>query len=135
VKPAPFSVTKLGATHNPASKNDAMDKFISRFADRIMGVLSGFDRLVFRGHLLPLIRDGGMYTFAGVRLLDFKGFVTKASDAIKQAALAEAEAAGRPVRYLESSVGPARKTSRGRCSTSIPSARGWSASSRPSSPA
>jgi len=83
-----------------------MDKFISRFADRIMGVLSGFDRLVFRGHLLPLMRDGGMYTFltyAGVRLLDFKGFVTRTSDAIKQAAMAEAGAAGRPVRYLESS--------------------------------
>jgi hypothetical protein len=83
-----------------------MDKFISRFADKIIGVLSGFDRLVFRGHLLPLMRDGGMYCFlkyADVRLLDFKGFVVKTSDAIKHAAIAEAEAAKRPIRYLESS--------------------------------
>lgn len=83
-----------------------MDKFISRFADKIMGVLSGFDRVVFRGHLLPLMRDGGLCAFlsyAGVRLLDFKNFVVKTSDAIKQAAMAEAEAAGRPIRYLESS--------------------------------
>jgi len=83
-----------------------MDKFISRFTDKIMGVLSGFDRLVFRGHLLPLMRDGGIHAFlnyAGVRLLDFKNFVLKTSDAIKQAATAEAEAAGRPICYLESS--------------------------------
>jgi hypothetical protein len=83
-----------------------MNEFISRFADKIMGVLSGFDRLVFRGHLLPLMRDGGIHAFlsyAGVRLLDFKDFVLKTSDAIKQAAIAEAEAAGRPIRYLESS--------------------------------
>jgi hypothetical protein len=83
-----------------------MDKFIARFANKIMGVLSGFDRLVFRGHLLPLMRDGGIHAFlsyAGVRLLEFKNFVLKTSDAIKQAAIAEAEAAGRPIRYLESS--------------------------------
>jgi hypothetical protein len=83
-----------------------MDNFISRFADRIIGVLSGFDRLVFRGHLLPLMRDGGMTIFlnsAGVRLLDFKSYVTKTSDAIRQSALAEARTAGRPVHYLESS--------------------------------
>jgi len=83
-----------------------MEKFIARFADRIIGVLSGFDRLVFRGHLLPLIRDGGMAAFlnyAGIRLLNFEGFVTKTSNAIRRAALAEVEAAGRPFRYLESS--------------------------------
>jgi len=83
-----------------------MDKFTTRFSDRIIGVLSGFDRLVFRGHLLPLMRDGGIHAFlsyAGVRLLDFKNFLVKTSDAIKQAALADAEAAKRPIRYLESS--------------------------------
>lgn len=83
-----------------------MDKFISRFAEKIMGVLSGFDRLVFRGHLLPLMRDGGIHAFlnyAGVRLLDFKNFVLNTSNAIKQAAIADAEAASRPIRYLESS--------------------------------
>jgi hypothetical protein len=37
--------------------------------------LSGFDRLVFRGTLLPLMPDHAMFHFltrAGVRLLDFK---------------------------------------------------------------
>ena len=83
-----------------------MDKFISRFADKIIGVLSGFDRLVFRGHLLPLMRDAGMYIFlnrAGVRLLDFKDYVQKTSNTIKEAAIEEAKAAERPIHYLESS--------------------------------
>ena len=83
-----------------------MDKFISRFADKIIGVLSGFDRLVFRGHLLPLMRDAGMHIFlnrAGVRLRDFKDYVLKTSGAIKDAAIAEAQAANRPIHYLESS--------------------------------
>lgn len=31
-----------------------MHRFITRHADKITGVLRGFDPLVFRGHLLPL---------------------------------------------------------------------------------
>jgi hypothetical protein len=68
-------------------------------------VLSGFDRLVFRGHLMQLIRDGGMYFFlqaAGVRLLDFKDFATATTQQLKRAALAEAVTLDRPVRYLDS---------------------------------
>ena len=83
-----------------------MKSFLSRFGSKITGFLSGFDRLVFRGTLLPLIRDGGMFDFlcrAGVRLLDFKDFVTKTSERLKRATLLEAERNSRPVRYLESS--------------------------------
>lgn len=83
-----------------------MQRFIARYRPLITGVLSGFDRLVFRGSLLPLFRDGGMFFFlerAGVRLLDFKDFVTKTSDRVKESAYAEAARKGRPVRYLESS--------------------------------
>jgi hypothetical protein len=83
-----------------------MDRFLSRFRSKISGVLSGFDRLVFRGTLLPLVREGGMYAFlcrAGVRLLDFRDFVLRSSEKVKAAALADAERDGRPIRYLESS--------------------------------
>ena len=83
-----------------------MDRFVSRFKGQVTGVLSGFDRLVFRGSLIELIRDNGMYAFlnrAGVRLLDFKEFVVETSEAVKQAALAEAHKHARPIRYLESS--------------------------------
>jgi hypothetical protein len=84
-----------------------LERFIARYRPLITGVLSGFDRLVFRGSLLPLIRDGGMFFFlerAGVRLLDFRDFVLGTSERVKQAAFAEAQRLGRPVRYLESSA-------------------------------
>ena len=83
-----------------------MKRFIARYRSVITGVLSGFDRLVFRGTLLPLVRDGGMFFFlerASIRLLDFRSFVLSTSERVKQAALAEAGRLGRPVRYLESS--------------------------------
>ena len=38
-----------------------MERFIARYRPLVTGVLSGFDRLVFRGTLLPLVRDGGMF--------------------------------------------------------------------------
>lgn len=85
-----------------------MERFISRYRSLVTGVLSGFDRLVFRGTLLPLVRNGGrdMYFFleaAGVRLLDFKKYVLATTERIKQTALVEARKLERPVRYLESS--------------------------------
>ena len=35
-----------------------MNAFVRKHSDSIIGSLSGFDRLVFRGHLLSLMRDG-----------------------------------------------------------------------------
>jgi hypothetical protein len=84
-----------------------LNAFISRFEHLITGVLSGFDRIVFRGHLLPLMRDGGMYHFlrsAGVLLLDYKPYVHATTEHLKHAALLQAEALGRPVRYLQSAA-------------------------------
>jgi hypothetical protein len=85
---------------------DAVKQFVARFADRITGVVSGFDRLVFRGHLLPLVRDFGMFFFlqrAGVRLLDFKNYVLTTSQRVKTAALADVRKLDRPQLYLGSS--------------------------------
>jgi len=82
-----------------------MDRFVARFRPLITSVLCGFDRLVFRGHLLRLIRPGGMFLFledAGVRLLDFKDFVLATTERVKNASLAEALALDRPVRFLQS---------------------------------
>ena len=82
-----------------------MERFVARYRSLVTGVLSGFDRLVFRGHLLRLMRDGGMYFFleaAGVRLLDYKDFVLSISERIKDASLAEARKLDRPVHYLDS---------------------------------
>jgi hypothetical protein len=39
---------------------DAVEKFIANHQDQITGVLSGFDRLVFRGTLRPIAHPAGM---------------------------------------------------------------------------
>lgn len=83
-----------------------MNAFLARFGSNIAAVLSGFDRLVFRGHLIPLIRPSGMQAFlrrAGIRLLDFKEYVSQTSERVKQEALASARGLDRPIRYLRSS--------------------------------
>lgn len=81
-----------------------MKRFLQRHADKIVAVLCGFDRLVFRGTLLRLVQPGGMFHFlnaAGVRLLDFKHYVQATSEGVKRAALREAVDLDRPVRYIQ----------------------------------
>jgi len=83
-----------------------MEKFVAQHAASVTSTLSGFDRLVFRGSLMPLMRERGMHVLlsrAGVRLLDFKDFAYATSQRVKEAALAEAERTGR-VRYVASSA-------------------------------
>jgi hypothetical protein len=90
---------------NRLPEEDAVNQFVARHASLVTCTLSGFDRVVLRGHLLPLLRDRGMFTFltrAGVRLLDFKKFVLETSERVKQAALAEVQRRRRPESYLES---------------------------------
>lgn len=83
-----------------------MRQFINRHANKITGVLSGFDRLIFRGHLLPLCHEGGVRAFLasrGVLLKDFGEFVQSVTGMIRQAAAGVVDRLGRPSRYLESS--------------------------------
>ena len=83
-----------------------MQRFVARYRSLVTAVLSGFDRLVFRGWLLPLMREHAMFFFlqrAGVRLLDFKDFALATTERVKAASLADARLLNRPVHYLESS--------------------------------
>lgn len=80
-----------------------MENFVARHAPLVTSTLSGFDRLVFRGSLLPLMWERGMHAYlyrSSVRLLDFKAFATKTSERVKEAALAEAVQYKRPIEYL-----------------------------------
>jgi hypothetical protein len=82
-----------------------MKEFLSRFGSLVTGVLSGFDRLVFRGCLMPLMRRGGLEGFlgaTGIRLLDFGPYAKATTEQVKQASLAEARENGRPIQYLDS---------------------------------
>ena len=82
-----------------------MLKFIAAHQDQISGVLSGFDRLVFRGTLRSIAHAAGMRQYLSrneILLKSFGAHVEQVSQHLKAASLAEAVAAGRPVRYLAS---------------------------------
>ena len=82
-----------------------MKKFLSRFGSFVTGVLSGFDRLVFRGSLLPLMRRGGLEAFLRAnkrQSVEFGEYAKAITEQVKQAATAEARKYDRPVEYLES---------------------------------
>jgi hypothetical protein len=83
-----------------------MHEFTATYADQIAGILSGFDRLVFRGTLRQIAYPFGLhgYLWANqVLLKDFGTHAQKISETVKTAALQTITAAGRPVRYLASS--------------------------------
>ena len=93
-----------------------MHEFIAKHQDKITGTLSGFDRLVFRGTLRSIAHDQGMkrYLWANqVLLKDFGSHVERVSRRLKEASLAEAEAWGRPMKYLTSSQVNKEEISRG----------------------
>ena len=83
-----------------------MNEFTAKYADKIQGVLTGFDRLVFRGSLRKIAYVFGMkgYLWANqVLLKDFGAHVQQISERVKQASLKCVLDAGRVVRYLQSS--------------------------------
>ena len=83
-----------------------MHRFLQRFGSRVMGVLSGFDRLVFRGILSLVSYPSGMGRFLSRRrvlLKEFSAFAKQMSDRLKDAVQRRAEDAGRPVIYLSRS--------------------------------
>ncbi|MBI4699848.1 MAG: hypothetical protein HY744_01555 [Deltaproteobacteria bacterium] len=84
-----------------------MEEFLARYRSLVTGVLSGFDRIVFRGSLQPLLWKYGIQTFlskVSVRGAEFKQYALRTSERVKDAALTEALQQGRPIRYLPSST-------------------------------
>ncbi len=93
-----------------------MKEFIAKHQDEIAGVLSGFDRLVFRGTLRSISYVKGMmnYLWANqVRLTEFGRHVQRVSDRVRQACKAKAETLGRPVKYLASAAESKEEIARG----------------------
>jgi hypothetical protein len=79
--------------------------FIQKLTGLVVGVLSGFDRLMFRGHLRELAYSGGMRrycNFNGVKLVDFKAHAERLTNRLIEASQAEARRLGRPIEYLNS---------------------------------
>ena len=83
-----------------------MLRFVQRHAEKVTGVLHGFDRLRFRGTLRNLMFIEGMSEFlwkSKVLLKDFKTYFGGVTQQVKAAIEQTAKQASRPLRYLASS--------------------------------
>jgi hypothetical protein len=84
-----------------------MERFLERHQGRVVGVLSGFDRILFRGTLRSIsFRDGfdRFLSYHDVLYKDFGPFVGGLSQTVNAHVQAMVEQSGRPYLYLESST-------------------------------
>jgi hypothetical protein len=82
-----------------------MKSFLHRFGAKILGVLSGFDRVRLRGTLPRLAHTTGLSRWleaAGILLKDFPDHAGARTRQLREALEAKADDAGRPVQYLPS---------------------------------
>lgn len=74
-----------------------MKAFLERHAEQVVGVLSGFDRMLFRGAIRSLAHAQGATVFlcqAGIKFTEYGEYVKRLSTRVKEASLAWGEAAG-----------------------------------------
>ncbi|MBI5760935.1 MAG: hypothetical protein HZA46_20625 [Planctomycetales bacterium] len=82
-----------------------MEKFLEKYDRQITGTVSCFDRVIFKGYL-PLSWPEAMESLLarqGLRIMEFKRFVTDQSARFKKLANEVCEQAGRPHWYLRAS--------------------------------
>ena len=83
-----------------------MNAFLQRYASRVIGAVSGFDRILFRGTLRFLAHAGGLMHYLWNQKVLLKNFGDWSQDLTQQIrAQSEqvAHDAGRPVRYVNNS--------------------------------
>ena len=83
----------------------SMNPFHQKHSAKIHGVLSSFDRVVFKGHLRQIAFGKGMEKLLarqGLLIKDFQTFAKKLSTDVDEHAKQLAERAGRPCMYLGS---------------------------------
>lgn len=84
-----------------------MERFLTRHQHRIAGIVTGFDRLLFRGTLRSISFPAGFDRFlASQRVLykDFAAFAERITTRVRSHADALAQQTGRPIEYLRSSA-------------------------------
>jgi hypothetical protein len=82
-----------------------MDIFLEKHKEAILGVIEGFDRVIFKGYLTSMFPDGAFGRYLskrGVLLKDAGKFFESETEAVVQHAKTSAEQAGRPYLYLAS---------------------------------
>jgi len=83
-----------------------MERFLKRYNDRITGILTGFDRMLFRGSLRSISYVNGLQIFLNaqhVLLKEFAPYVERLTTALKTHAADLAQRTGRPFLYLSAS--------------------------------
>jgi len=94
-----IEVSKFNNSH----EGNAMQQFTARFKNIIQGVVSGFDRLLFRGSLRQLNHAHGMEVFLflnGILFKDYEKYVKGVSQRLKEASIASVLEQKLPVEYL-----------------------------------
>jgi hypothetical protein len=82
-----------------------MLSFLTKFAGIVRGVLSGFDRLFFRGPLRNRAYPRGLQHYLwtnGVLSKDFAAHSLEVTARLEEASLRQAQQRGREIRYLNS---------------------------------
>src|SRR6266581_4927359 len=83
-----------------------MKEFIRKYRDRIHGVLSCFDRVIFRGYL-PIMSGWAMAEFLyrlNQNRSSLRPFSLQNSERVKNHAMAMAKQYGRPFQYLAANI-------------------------------
>ena len=97
------SVWGVMKNQTPTPGHGVPDAFLSKFGKNVTGILSGFDRLRFRGTLGLLFQPKAMEVYlqrCHVLIKHFKSFAQQWTDQIKAKAYQAAEKAKRPFQYL-----------------------------------
>ena len=83
-----------------------MKEFIRKHEDHIHGVLSCFDRMLFRGYL-PIMSGWAMAQFLNgldLKSSSLKRYLLESSERVKDHAIAMAQQHARPFQYLISNI-------------------------------
>src|SRR5438128_6427750 len=89
-----------------SSRSNPMERFVTRYQHRIAGILTGFDRMLFRGTLRSISYPQGAEIWLSSRhvlLKDFAPYAEGLTTRLKSHATQMAKDAQRPLEYLESS--------------------------------
>src|SRR5580700_4168431 len=87
-------------------RSNAMQSIIRQLGERVLGVLSGFDRLLFRGFLRCVINPRGLNGYlygAGVPMAEFGKHAEQVTEQLIDESTRHARETGREIRYLNDS--------------------------------
>jgi hypothetical protein len=101
-----------------AKRNDSMNALVQRLGAIVKGVLSGFDRIVFKGSILPLMHVQGVRNFLQHKRIlnkDYKDWMTDVSQRIvKDAKTYCQQETGEGITWIPSSAARKEKLARER---------------------